>query len=105
MSVTRILDHDPITNATSYFHDDGDGNFTIYDELDATTLFEQNLAMRNTTKVRDRWGPGKQVAEIPLGVYYDLKAQGILDDQQAFLAWLQKSENMPFRTANYGRLI
>jgi hypothetical protein len=96
---TRIIDHDPITNITHLWHDHGDGRFSTWSEQEVTPLLEQNLAMRNMTKRRDRWGPGKQVAELPMVVLMDLKKQGILDDQEAFHKWLDSAAALPFRTA------
>ena len=97
--ITRILDHDPINNVTSWWHDHGDGTYTVEDRQEIEPLLELNQAMRNTTKRRDRWGPGKHVAEIPLVVYYQLQRDGILDDQAALAKWLDRPENLPFRTA------
>ena len=99
MSRTRVIDHDPITNITSYWHDDGNGQFTTWEEQYIEPVLERNLAMRNTTKRSDRWKAGKQVAEIPIVILNQLQATGILSDPKAFLKWLDQPENMPFRTA------
>lgn len=100
MSRTRIIDHDPITNITSYWHDHGDGRESVWEEQSVHTLLEQNQAIRRTTKRRDRWGNGKYVAEIPLIILTQLERDGILADPQAFNKWLDRPENQPFRTAD-----
>jgi hypothetical protein len=37
------------------------------------------------------------VASIPLPLYFDLKAKGIIDDQKKFKEWLNDSDNRHFR--------
>jgi len=96
---TRIIDHDPITNITSYWHDDGAGQYTTWEEQEVKPLLEQNQSIRRGTKRRDRWGAGKYVAEIPNIVLMQLRKDGILNDPKAFLKWLDQPENLPFKTA------
>jgi len=100
---TRVIDHDPITNITSYWHDDGAGHYTTWEEQDTTQILEYNKSVRSKTKRRDRWGNGQYVAELPLSVLDQLRRDGILADQEAFLKWLSRNENEPFRT-RYGQL-
>jgi hypothetical protein len=96
---TRVIDHDPITNITSYFHDDGDGHFTTWEEQYVEPILERNQDLRRRTKRSDRWGAGKYVAEIPNVVLMQLRKDGILNDPKAFLKWLERKENLPFKTA------
>lgn len=99
MGLTRLIDEDPIRGIRHLWHDHGDGTYSTWSEQEVGPLLEANLARRNATKRRDRWGLGKHVAELPMVVYLDLQKRGILDDPQAFARWLDSDAALPFRTA------
>lgn len=80
-----------------HFHDDG--AITIETVQDITEIAEANKAAYNQFDKRTNWrGDMHRVASIPMGIYYDLKAKGILDDPVAMKAWLNNPENRVFRT-------
>jgi hypothetical protein len=93
----RIFDTDPLTGITRYWHVKDNGEYVIetVQELD---VGEANTRARNATDKRTKWGEMARVASIPLSVYYDLKRQGIVDDQKAFKKWLNDPDNRVFRT-------
>ena len=93
----RIFDTDPLTGITRYWHVKDNGEYVIetVQELDVD---ESNKRARNSTDKRTKWGDMSRVASIPLSVFYDLKRQGIVDDQKAFKKWLNDPDNRVFRT-------
>lgn len=93
----RIFDTDPLTGITRYWHVKSNGEYVIetVQELDVD---ESNKRARNSTDKRTKWGDMSKVASIPLSVFYDLKRQGIVDDQKAFKKWLNDPDNRVFRT-------
>lgn len=93
----RIFDTDPLTGITRYWHVKSNGEYVIetVQELDVD---ESNTRARNSTDKRTKWGDMSRVASIPLSVFYDLKRQGIVDDQKAFKKWLNDPDNRVFRT-------
>ena len=93
----RIFDTDPLTGITRYWHVKENGEYVIetVQELDVD---ESNKRARNSTDKRTKWGDMSRVASIPLSVFYDLKRQGIVDDQKAFKKWLNDPDNRVFRT-------
>ena len=93
----RIFDTDPLTGITRYWHVKSNGEYVIetVQELDVD---ESNKRARNSTDKRTKWGDMSRVASIPLSVFYDLKRQGIVDDQKAFKKWLNDPDNRVFRT-------
>lgn len=100
----RLFDYDPVTGVKQWFHmEEGSDEFTIQTEQPVDDLIEANRADYNSfTSGRDRWGEDigarTKVASIPLNVYQDLKAKGILKDQAALKRWLNDPDNLVFRT-------
>lgn len=96
---TKLFDRDAALGMTQYFHyDDDKDEFTIETRQDVNPLVELNKQKFNAIDERARWGELSQVASIPLNVYYDLKAKGIIDDKKKFRAWLNDPDNRAFRT-------
>jgi|SRR5690606_9034433 len=94
-----FFDRDPLTGATQYFYHDEDTDESIIETVfDAEPLLGLNKASFNSIDERARWGDGKLVARIPGPLFYQLKAKGIVDDERAFKAWLNDSDNRFFRT-------
>lgn len=100
----RLLDYDPLTGITQWFHmDDTDDSFVIQNEQDVTEIVELNkLQANHFSSGKDTWGDGfdhrTKVASIPLNIYMDLKQRGILRDPAAFKRWLNDGSNAAFRT-------
>lgn len=72
------------------FHQDAHETDKFYLEkrFDVEPLLKQNHAERVST-AGERWGDGRKIFSIPLPIYYELKAKGIIDDQQKLWAWLK----------------
>jgi hypothetical protein len=107
----KFLSFDPITKVEQTFHSDFDGeNFVIETKHDVTDIVEQNKARFAATDERARWGELTQIASIPMPLYFDLIARGVIDkdghcnDDQALLRFLSDPANAHFRTRP-GRLI
>lgn len=82
-----------------YWHEDEEGNVTIQTVQDVTSVVEDNKALFNQVDERANWkGDLHRVASIPMSVYYDLKAKGILNDPSAMKKWLNDPDNRVFRT-------
>jgi hypothetical protein len=94
----RLLEHDAAAGLTEYFHYDATTEgFTIETRQDVTALIEGNKYLHNED-TGGKFGELTRVASIPLPVYWELKQQGIIDDQKKFRAWLNNSDNRFFRT-------
>ena len=93
----RIFDTDPLTGITRYWHVKDNGEYVI-ETVQKVDVDEANTRARNATDKRTKWGEMARVASIPLSVYYELKRQGIVDDQKAFKKWLNDPDNRVFRT-------
>jgi hypothetical protein len=95
----RLFDVDPFTGITEYFYYDPDADkVTIQQVQDTTHIVEQNKALFNATDERAKWGEWSKVASIPISVWADLNAKGIVRDKVAFKKWLNSPDNRYFRT-------
>lgn len=93
----KVFDVDPLSGITSYWHyDDATDTALIEKRQDVSDIVEANKAEFNED--HGRYGEWTKVASIPLSVYYDLKAQGIVDDPVAMKRWLNDADNRFFRT-------
>jgi hypothetical protein len=93
----RVLSVNPDYKKTTYFHSDAD-KITIETVQDVTDIVEHNKAKYNSVDERARWGEWARVAQIPLSVYFDLKKQGITEDEAAMKRWLNSPDNRYYRT-------
>jgi len=95
----RLIDRDLETGIETNFHwDDAEGKFTISSKQDVSGIVDANKSVFAGVDERASWkGEWHHVASIPLTVYYDLKKQGILDDQAALKRWLNDRDNQYFR--------
>lgn len=108
MSAPRLLDRDPATGTSRWFHyDEATGDFRIETRQDVSQVVAANKESYNETDERARWGEspiGARAASIPLQVWGQLVAKGIVNwqyevlDQKRWKAWLNDSENTAFRT-------
>lgn len=98
----RLLEHDPYTGMTEYFHVIEDGQWAIETRQDVSGIIEVNKALQNDAT--GRWGEMTHVASIPLTILMDLVQQGILDtafhvqDDARYRKWLNAPENRVWRT-------
>ena len=98
----RVIDYDPQTGISHVlYHDESDGVSRYVAEQAVDTLLDFNRKQAN--EAGKRFGEWAKVASIPLTIYNDLKAKGILDDAKAFKRWLNDPDNRYFRT-HEGRL-
>jgi len=98
MGNKKILSHDADTGITKYFQDNLDGTYTIETDQDMSGILEANKNEYKETDKHTKYGEWSKVASIPLSIYYDLKAKGILDDPAAMKKWLNDPDNKYFRT-------
>lgn len=93
----RLFEVDPLTGIETYFHYNADNDtFTLEKQQDVEPILDLNKAQYNEAPTR--WGDGQRVASIPLSLYSELKAKGIIDDQDALRKWLNDPDNRFFRT-------
>ena len=98
MGNKKVLSHDQLSGITRYWHDNQDGTYTVETDQDMSAIIEQNKKLANQTDKHSKYGEWSRVASIPLSVYYDLKAKGIVDDPKAMKKWLNDPDNKYFRT-------
>lgn len=96
---TRIFDSfDPQTGITRWFHyDHATDEFHIETEQNVTDLVEINteISKEDTGRFADGM---HRVASIPMTIYMQLKAEGILEDKDRLRRWLNERDNRVFRT-------
>jgi hypothetical protein len=93
----ELFDEDPLMMTKTYFVDNEDGSYTLVTEEDQSLVLENNLELRKQQDRHQRWGDGQLVASIPMTLYWDLYARGIVQDEAAMKRWLNSSENVMFR--------
>ena len=99
MSEKRLFSTDAEQGITRYFHfDDETGQATIQTQQDVSAIIEENKQEYAQVDERARWGEWSRVASIPMSIYFQLKAEGKLDDQEYRKKWLNDSDNQYFRT-------
>lgn len=94
----QIFDEDPLTQTRRViYRDPYEKVNTIVATQDVTDIVAEN---RELFKESDgRWKDAfNHVASIPIGLYFELKKQGIIDNPERFKKWLNSSENQAFRT-------
>lgn len=95
----RILDYDPMTGVTEYFYYDSDEDKCIIQQVQNTdVIVEQNKSLLAQSSKHDRYGEWSKVASIPMTIWADLNAKGIIRDKDAFRKWLNDPDNKYFRT-------
>ena len=97
---SKVFDVDPVTGVKKMWHYDGDTDKAVIATIvDATDVVEENKAQFNQIDEKAGWkGDMHKVASIPMALFYDLKKQGIIDDQARLKAWLNDPDNRFFRT-------
>jgi hypothetical protein len=83
---------------TWHYNTDND-EVTIQTQQDVTDVIEANKAIYNAVDEKANWtGEWHLVASIPEALYYKMKAEGKIDDQEYMKKWLNDSDNQFFRT-------
>ena len=96
----RLFNENKDQGIKRYWHEDSEtGDVTIQTQQDVTDVIEANKAIYNAQDEKANWkGEWHLVASIPEAVYYKMKAEGKIDDQEYMKRWLNDSENQFFRT-------
>ena len=95
----RLFSTDADQGITRTFEfDDETNQATIHTQQDVTAIIEENKQEYAQVDERARWGEWSRVASIPMSIYFQLKAEGKLDDQEYMKKWLNDSDNQYFRT-------
>lgn len=97
---TREFSFDPVTGIRRFHHYDPATELAHIETVaDVTDIVETDKFQFNSIDERANWkGDLHKVASIPMSLYFELKAKGILDDQKALRKWLNSSDNRVFRT-------
>ena len=97
----RVLDSDPATGITQWFHfDDVTGDFGLETQQDVTALIESTKGAFNPVGEREPWaGDLHRIASIPMSIYYELaKISNNFKDERVVCKWLNDKDNRVFRT-------
>lgn len=95
----RFFSKDDDQGITRYFHYDEDTDkATIQTQQDVTAIIEENKQEYAQVDERARWGEWTRVASIPMSIYFQLKAEGKLDDEAYMKKWINDPNNKYFRT-------
>jgi hypothetical protein len=97
---TKLFDINPVTGTRKMWHYDAEKDeATIETIIDATQIVSDNKDRFNSFDERANWkGDMHHVASIPMALFYQMKAEGKLDDQAYMKRWLNSPENRAFRT-------
>ena len=95
----RLFDSNLITKTTRYFHDNGDGTYTIESQADVEDIITDAKIRDNHFRPNANWkGEMHMDARIPTSIVFELKRTGQLFDQRAMKRWLNNPDNRMFRT-------
>ena len=97
---SKLFDYDPITGTKKIWHyDAGKDEAVIETIFDVQAIGEDNKAKYNSFDERANWnGDMHHVASIPMSLFYQMKAEGKLDDQAYMRRFLNDPNNRVFRT-------
>lgn len=99
MTEKKLFDKDDALGITRIWHYDPDTDqATIETRQDVSAIIEENKNEYAQIDERARWGEWTKVASIPMSIYYQLKREGKLDDQEYMKKWLNDRDNQFFRT-------
>jgi ribosomal protein L19E len=96
----RLFSENKDQGIKRYWHENPEtGDVTIETQQDVTAVIEANKAIYNAVDEKASWkGEWHLVASIPESLYYKMKAEGKIDDQEYMKRWLNDSDNKFFRT-------
>lgn len=97
---TKLFDINTETGTRKMWHYDAEKDeATIETIIDATQIVSDNKERFNSFDEKANWkGDMHHVASIPMALFYQMKAEGKLDDQAYMKRWLNSPENRFFRT-------
>ncbi len=101
MSMKRVLDYDPATGITQWFHyDEATGDIGLQTQQDVTAIIEGTKGAFNPVDERAPWkGDVHKVASIPMSIYHELaKISNNFKDERVIRKWLNDKDNRVFRT-------
>jgi len=99
MTEKKLFDKDDALGITRIWHYDAEKDeATIETRQDVSKIIEENKQEYAQIDERARWGEWTKVASIPLSIYFQLKREGKLDDQEYMKKWLNDRDNQYFRT-------
>lgn len=93
----RLFEHVPELGQTKWwYYDDATDEAYIETVYDHDAYGASSVEQR---KLNDgtRFGDLAHIAQIPMALYWKLKARGVFDDQRAFRRWFQSDEAAPFK--------
>lgn len=95
----KLLDHDPLTGITQFFHyDELAGEMAIERVQPTDALIGLNRAEFNNAERTFGGESFVKVASIPLTLYMELRRKGVFRDPAALKRWLNDPDNRAFRT-------
>ena len=97
---TKLFDINPVTGTRKMWHYDAEKDeATIETIIDATQIVTDNKERFNSFDEKANWkGDMHHVASIPMALFYQMKAEGKLEDQAYMKRWLNDPDNRAFRT-------
>ena len=97
---SKLFDVDVLSNTRKMWHYDAEKDEAFIETIiDATQVVADNKARFNSFDEKASWkGDMHHVASIPMALFYQMKAEGKLDDQAYMKRWLNSPENRFFRT-------
>ena len=97
---TKLFDINTETGTRKMWHYDAEKDeATIETIIDATQIVSDNKERFNSFDEKANWkGDMHHVASIPMALYYQLKAEGKLEDEAYMKRWLNDPDNRAFRT-------
>jgi len=97
--ISKKFDEDPVLGTETWHHyDEATDKVTLEVRQVVDRIYEENRQERDSYDSTARFGNWRKVASIPIGLYWQLKRQGVIDDPKEFARWLNQSENKVFRT-------
>ena len=97
----KILDYDPLTKTTQWYHyDESTKQHALETEQDVTHIIEDSKSLFNQVDERANWkGDTHRIASIPMSIYHELaKISNNFKDQKVIKKWLNDPDNRVFRT-------
>jgi hypothetical protein len=97
---TKLFDINTETGTRKMWHYDAEKDEAVIETIiDATQIVSDNKDRFNSFDEKANWkGDMHHVASIPMALFYQMKAEGKLDDQAYMKRWLNSPENRAFRT-------
>ena len=97
---TKLFDINTETGTRKMWHYDAEKDeATIETIIDATQIVSDNKERFNSFDEKANWkGDMHHVASIPMALFYQMKAEGKLDDQAYMKRWLNDPDKRAFRT-------